>query len=296
MITVAEYDRIQVLLGRIGRPRAKRHVFAYTGLMKCGSCGGSITASEKQKILRTTGQSKTYVFYHCSHRRKKGKTCLDRYCVPVNDLEKLILDELTKYQIRPTFKDWALTFARENFQNEYSKNEILISAQVTHENAILKQLNNLIDLRLSDGINESTYVQKKAEKEEELLRVRSRKKDLEEEVRNWIKEMEDRLNFTTDIVKRFTNADSLIKKEICHDIGSNWVLKDKKLFIDKAEWLEPIRKYKEGVEDVLEGFEPEKTFENKEQNIPSTLLRPLLRGLVDDVRTIIVRKRKESAK
>lgn len=49
MITAEEYDRAQLILGRRGKPRPHTHKFAFTGLMKCGVCGGMITAEEKVK-------------------------------------------------------------------------------------------------------------------------------------------------------------------------------------------------------------------------------------------------------
>ena len=42
MVTPEEYDRVQMLVGMNGRPRPKRHVFAFVGMMKCGECGLSI--------------------------------------------------------------------------------------------------------------------------------------------------------------------------------------------------------------------------------------------------------------
>src|SRR5580698_2146818 len=43
MITLEEYDKVQFLLGKEGRPRLKTHDFAYTGIIKCSECGGMIT-------------------------------------------------------------------------------------------------------------------------------------------------------------------------------------------------------------------------------------------------------------
>ncbi|MBU1878080.1 MAG: hypothetical protein KJ734_03930, partial [Chloroflexi bacterium] len=48
VITEDEYDRIQFLLGRKGRPRPKSHIFDFTGMLKC-VCGCAITAEEKFK-------------------------------------------------------------------------------------------------------------------------------------------------------------------------------------------------------------------------------------------------------
>ena len=40
MISVAQFERAQVLLGRPNRARPKTHKFAYTGLIRCGNCQG----------------------------------------------------------------------------------------------------------------------------------------------------------------------------------------------------------------------------------------------------------------
>lgn len=290
MITVEEFDRLQLILGRKGKPRSQKHTFAYTGFIKCGVCGSSITASSKQKFIKSTHELKTYVLYHCTHRKKSAAACTEKFFIPVNVIEEQILDELGKYQVKEVFKDWALSVAKENYQLEMEKYNTLLAEQSKSENKILQQLNNLVDLRISNGITEAMYMQKKAEKEEELIRVQSEKKQVENWSQNWFKEIEDRFNFTIDIVERFKKSDDTAKKEICNDFGWNWVLKDKKLFIHKAEWLEPFRKYKDGVEEVLSRLEPEKSLHIQAGNIPSEYISPLVCGLVNEVRTDIVKR------
>jgi len=51
MITQDEYDRVQVLLGRKGNPRPKKHNFAFRGLIRCGECGATVTCEEKNQII-----------------------------------------------------------------------------------------------------------------------------------------------------------------------------------------------------------------------------------------------------
>ncbi len=52
MITAAEYDRVQMLLGRNGNPRPQsNHEFAFTGLIRCGDCGRAVTAEEKYQVI-----------------------------------------------------------------------------------------------------------------------------------------------------------------------------------------------------------------------------------------------------
>jgi site-specific DNA recombinase len=67
MITREEYDKVQMLLGRKGRPRPKNHAFAFVGTMRCGECGMAITAEEKTKIQQN-GNVHHYTYYHCTKK------------------------------------------------------------------------------------------------------------------------------------------------------------------------------------------------------------------------------------
>jgi len=69
MISLAEFDRAQVLLKRKDAPRPLRHTFTYTGLWRCGQCGRMITAEHQVNRFGSR-----YVYYHCT-RRKPGPTC-----------------------------------------------------------------------------------------------------------------------------------------------------------------------------------------------------------------------------
>ena len=59
MVTLEEFERVQALLGRPRLPRPKVREFAFTGLIRCGSCGCAVTAEEKVKPPRASGSSTT---------------------------------------------------------------------------------------------------------------------------------------------------------------------------------------------------------------------------------------------
>ena len=96
MITIGEYDMVQVLLGRKGKPRPKKYDFAFRGLIRCGECGAAITIDQKNQIICSNCKHKfssnnryecpkckttieqmekptilQYTYYHCT--KKKGK-------------------------------------------------------------------------------------------------------------------------------------------------------------------------------------------------------------------------------
>ncbi len=52
MITQDEFEKVQFLLGRKGRIRPQQHAYAYTGLIKCGECNGTVSATTEKKLLK----------------------------------------------------------------------------------------------------------------------------------------------------------------------------------------------------------------------------------------------------
>ncbi len=84
MITLEDYERVQAMLGRPGRPRRQTHEFAYTGMIRCGECGFMVTAEH-----RTNRHGTHYTYYHCTRRRLDYR-CRQPY-VQVHALEQQIL-------------------------------------------------------------------------------------------------------------------------------------------------------------------------------------------------------------
>ena len=103
MITQEEYEKVQVLLGKKGNPRAKSYEFPYTGIIKCGYCGGMITAERKTKFIKSTSKIKTYIYYHCT-RHKKGYKC-NQPSITGEELEKQIDKKLKNSTILPNLEN-----------------------------------------------------------------------------------------------------------------------------------------------------------------------------------------------
>jgi len=97
MITEEEFDKAQIILGNKKKPRSSVHEFAFTGMIKCGQCGCSITADEKKKKVKSINEYKKYTYYHCTHK-KINIPCSQK---PIKDtkLETQIINELDKYTI-----------------------------------------------------------------------------------------------------------------------------------------------------------------------------------------------------
>jgi ribosomal protein L15 len=60
------------------KPR-KRDVreFTFVRMMMCGKCGGGVTGFEKQKVIKSTGETKWYTYYGCTGG--KDRNCKNPY-------------------------------------------------------------------------------------------------------------------------------------------------------------------------------------------------------------------------
>jgi DNA invertase Pin-like site-specific DNA recombinase len=284
MITIEEFDTIQIILGRKYLSKPHKHEFAYTGFIKCGCCGCAITASKKLKKLRTTGEYKTYTFYHCTKRRGAA-ICPDKQYTTEHEMEAMIENELQHIALTPLWKTWAFETVKEDYDEELDKQRELLKSIHKYEQKLLSELDTLLDLRISNDLTEEKYNQKKAERKHELMRVQEKHKKVENNINDWIEQVNDKLNFAETIIDSFKKDDPKLKKRICTDIGWNWILQGKKLTFTRHEWFDDIEKIKSHFVQEKARLEPIKTFVEYRQNPSFDVLRSLLSALRDHIRT-----------
>jgi len=282
MVTVEEFDTVQEILGRKFKDKPQKHEFAFTGLIKCGICNCAITASAKTKQVKTTGEYKTYVFYHCTKR--KGN-CTDKHYTKVDEIESMIEKELMAYHLMPEFRDWAVRIVLENHQNEIDKQSILLKELMQREQKMLQELDALIDMRVSNYITEEKYLQKKIEKEAQASRVKEKIDQIQKGTYDWLSQFKEKLDFAVNAIERFKTRIPQEQKQVCFTFGWNWTLKRNKLIIDKLEWFEAVKGFEKAVEHHFGRLEPQKVFDRYGENASFEILRPLVRRLLDDVRT-----------
>jgi len=86
LITKELFEKVQKQL--ITTPRSwSKNNFAFKTLMKCGSCGSSVTAEEKYRKLRGGGYHK-HIYYHC--RRYLDYECSEPYIEEEDLIKQLI--------------------------------------------------------------------------------------------------------------------------------------------------------------------------------------------------------------
>jgi site-specific DNA recombinase len=290
MISLEEFDTIQEVLGRKKKQKPKKHQFSFTGLIKCGSCGGAITATQKTKEIKSTGTYKTYVFYHCT-KRKREAVCMEKHYTKHNELEAMISGELIKIALLPEWREWAIETAKLQYEDELAKQEAVLKAASDYEQKLRSEIDTLLDLRISNDISDQQYQEKKALREAQLIRVQERQRRLKGNINDWINQLSNLLNSVGDAEKMFKTGEPKLQKEICELIGWNWILQGRNLTFTKQKWFYSIEKLKGVYEQENVRLEPTKTFMEYRKTASFRASIPYLCGIRDAIRTEIGEKK-----
>jgi site-specific DNA recombinase len=312
MITVEEYDCVQALLGRKGRPRPIRHTFAFTGLIHCGECGRMITAEEKHQLICPVCKVKFayrrhdtcpscgtgiadmsgptmlhYVYYRCTKRKEPRCT---QGAITVADLEQQILGYLARLRLSERALQWANRYLDEyrvqatNFDAEFR------DSQGRAYETCLKKLSNLVDLHTSpQNINGSLLSNDEyARRRAELLREKAR---LDAIMASGINAdrlylaVKDVLTMAATAAAEFHRGEAGTKRRILARIGSNLTLKDGTLSIDAKIPFQIIADFNAARHPLPTSIEPRNGGVVADDSRGAVVTLPSLCGGSIDVRT-----------
>ena len=264
MITLEEYDRVQVILGRKGKPRGQTHEFAYTGVITCGLCGGMITATEKMKIVKTTGKLKNYIYYHCGHKKKDIECKQER--ITLKELEEQIDVELERNTILPKFQQWALEILNKHNDKEIEERTKVYENLHKALSETQKELDTLTKMRYRELIDDETFIKDGDELKAKILRLKTNLRETESRAEKWLELTEKTFTFACYARKEFILGGLDKKREILSALGQNFSLKDKKIVITPNEWFVPIEKAYPALEAEYKRVELDKNLTDTMRN------------------------------
>ena len=265
MITLEEYDRVQVILGKKGKPRAKTHDFAYTGLIKCGVCDSMYTGIEKTKLVKNTGELKTYSYYSCTRKKNKEVHCKEKP-LTLKELEEQIDIELERYTILPEFQKWALEIINRNNDNEIEDRTKIYETQHKSLTETQKELDNLTKMRYRDLIDDDTFIKERDGLKEKITKIKGNLRNTENRAEKWLELTEKTFNFACYARKEFILGNLKKKREIFSALGCNFSIKDRKLYITPNEWFVPIEKAYPALEAEFNRLELDKSLDIVKKN------------------------------
>ncbi len=130
------------------------------------------TATEKKKIVKRTGELKTYIYYHCT-RKKKEIACNQRNPLTLKELEDQIDIKLERYTILPKFKEWALEILNRNNDKEIEDRTKIYETQ--HKSLVdtQKELDTLTRMRYRDLIDDETFIKERDDLKAKIAKLTS---------------------------------------------------------------------------------------------------------------------------
>jgi DNA invertase Pin-like site-specific DNA recombinase len=246
MITAEEYDKAQEILGRKGRPRPKRHEFAFTGLIRCGECGCMITAEEKDNHY-----GDHYVYYRCT-KKKGGHACRQKY-INAKDLEAQMAGYLEKIHVPDELLNIAIDYFGDCQKRE---NEKTATVRKSLERVLAdcqRKLENLNHMRLNDLVDDEEYSTEKRRLMEEKVRLDGKIRDGRES--NAFDLARDTLSFANAAKNRFQTGSLEDKRSVLVGIGSNFLLKDKTLLIQAKKPVISLKRMLMSIKDENQPLE-----------------------------------------
>jgi len=218
LICKALFDEVQNVLRNKGKPIKKRWSFAFTGLIRCGECGCSITAEKKKN---------RYVYYHCTHMRDRIRRnpCLQS-SITEKDLRNQLKKGIKKIVVNDMVKDLLIEAIKESHKREKELHQKGIKEwQIMYQTAE-NNLNRLFELFYSGLITQNEF---KKEKEEIIERKERAKNYLEihnKAQKSWLNYSERLIITTNHAYKIFNEGTPEEVKLLLSAIGKDYLLKD----------------------------------------------------------------------
>ena len=217
------FDKVQEILKQRGKPmKTKWEPQALCGILKCGTCGMSITGEYKVKKQKN-GNLHEYVYYHCSKRSRAIK-CPEP-CIRQEELDKQLSSLLQKFSLRADWAEQMNTMLEKDKKESAQFCTAFVQEGETKIQSIKIKLQRLLDGYLEQDIEQQTYRIEKA-------KLLSEKKSLEEQIINleqkrtgWLEPMQEWIKEASSLPKIAQEGNLFTKKVAYRTLfGSNLVL------------------------------------------------------------------------
>ena len=225
LISKKLFDTCQEVMAKRGRVHeVHKNNFAFLGLLKCASCGCSITA-EKQK---------GHNYYRCT--KKKG-LCREKHYLREEALVEQITSYLQKVSLssQDTEKVLAVLDTEQDKARQAAQAEVNVLKE--HLASTEAKLQKLLDVYLDDTLSTEEYAAKKGQFISQKLSLSEKINDFEQKGLSWLEP-------AREFVKSLNQAANLIQTDnlselptFLKNIGSNHILQNRQfVFTLKIEY------------------------------------------------------------
>lgn len=224
VLSKADFQRVQLLIGKADPVKAQTKTFPYTCLLRCGVCGKSVTAEHK---IKPSGRE--YTYYHCT--RKHSTPVCTELSLEVRKLEPQIEAFFDRLSILPETFDWFVQAVRGNTIDFAHQGQEMRREREEAVNSLKGQLDALTDLRLRDILSDAEFTSKRQSLQRELEIAEEK---LEEQATQEIT-LEPALILSFFLLRAknwFSDANADTKRKLLKILSSNPTLKARKVLLE----------------------------------------------------------------
>jgi len=215
------FDKVQEVLKQRGRPhhKTKYEPQDYCGLLKCGTCGMSITGEYRVKKQKN-GNTHDYIYYHCTKKNKSIK-CPEP-CIRQEELDKQLSHLIQKFSLRADWAGKLLQMAETDKDKSAQSVSAFVLESQNQIHAIQTKLQRLLDGYLEQDIEREIYREKKQKLLLEKKSLDEKMTRIEQKQNDWLEPMKEWIKAASNLVKIARDSNLLEKKVAAKEIfGSN---------------------------------------------------------------------------
>ena len=225
LISKKLFDKCQEVMAKRGKVRPDRkHNFPFLGLMKCASCGCSITAQYAK------GNGGIYTYYRCT---KKRGACQEKY-LGKNRLVEQIKNFLQKVSLssQDTEKVLAALDSEQDKAREDAQAEVSVLKEQLAQ--VETKLQKLLDIYLADALSTEEYAAKKQSLLSQKVALSEKITDFETKGLSWLEPAREFVLSLNQAAKLIETENLSEMTTFLKNIGSNHILRNREfLFAPK---------------------------------------------------------------
>lgn len=248
MVTDEEFERVQQIIDptHTTRPKDKTYDFLLRGLFKCGECGFAITAEQKHKDIKPTGERREYNYYHCTGKNKKVKCNQPRLHVNEDKLIRQIKEKLSKFTIDPDFYQLAIEALAQEEDEVVAKDQAQIFSRDKAINKTEQDIANLRRMRYGgEADDDAWYSTEMSCLEEKLKTLQKDRNKAEYKARNWREVADEVFTFARYAKEDFDSDDLEKKRTVIVKLGERLSILDRTIQFTPNKYFIPIEKMNE---------------------------------------------------
>jgi len=301
MISEERYWHIQKMLGDKGRPRpyTNKLSFAYTGVTRCGGCGGSVTAENKYQLICSECKFKFsypnkkscprcfvaieqmvgpkrlhYTYYHCT--KKKDPSCKEGSIQGVHMDRYLATYFEENLKISEALSNWCVanmnSLEKDRQEGESERKQSLQATLAKKEG----EYRELVIMKAKGLLSDEDFLLVKAPLKDEIDDLRRGMARTKHNGASEAKEAYRAFDLAKGLDSVFKRGSSAEKKTVLLEIGSNLTLKGKKLSISNTKVYATIISGLLTAKTKNPRFEPRNHKDTSSRNEDFVAVRPTL--------------------